>query len=750
MPKIKTIAAALVGASVLTIAGAPALLARETPAKPATDARSRAAAIVARMTFDEKIALLHGLFPPRAAGKTTNELIQAAGHIDGIPRLGVPLIRESDASLGVANQVEQRKGDTATALPSSLATAASFDPAIARAGGAMIGAEARAKRFDVLLAGGINLTRDPWNGRNFEYLGEDPLLAGRMGGAHIEGVQSNRIVSTIKHFALNAQETGRMVLDARIGEAALRESDLLAFELAIERGKPGSVMCSYNKVNGDWACENKFLLTDVLKRDWGYRGWVMSDWGAVHSSAKAANAGLDQQSGQELDSEIFFDAPLRADVASGKVSMTRIDDMVTRYLTGLIETGLYDAPAATAQPIPYAAHALVAERAAEAGIVLLKNDRGVLPLARTAKRVVVIGGHADVGVLSGGGSSQVRSVGGVPIEIPLTSGAAASFARVTYHNSSPLKALKAAMPWADVTFVDGSDPTAAAAAARNADIAIVFATQWTTEAEDVPNLSLPDGQDALIAAVAAAQPKTAVVLETGGPVTMPWLDRVPAVIEAWYPGQRGGEAIANILTGRVDPSGRLPITFPVNEAQAVRPAPVGLDTLNSLEAQAAANPANAGAYSLKSFPVDYVEGSDVGYRWYERRKQRPLFAFGYGLSYTSFAYRNAVVTGGKTLTVSFDVVNTGKRAGSDIAQIYVARARSTTPMRLAAFSRVTLKPGEVRRVTLTAEPRILADYDVKLPGWRIAGGTYRVAIARDATDRSRVLTATILPSTMRP
>jgi beta-glucosidase len=509
-------------------------------------------------------------------------------------------------------------------------------------------------------------------------------------------------------------------------------------------------MCAYNKINGDWACENKFLLTDVLKRDWRYRGWVMSDWGAVHSSAKAANAGLDQQSGQELDSAIFFDAPLRADIASGRVSMARIDDMVVRYLTGLIETGLYDAPAATAQPIPYAAHALVAERTAEAGIVLLKNENNILPLARTVKRIVMIGGRADVGVLSGGGSSQVRSVGGVPVEIPLSSGAAASFARVTYHNSSPLKALRAAMPWAKVSFVDGSDPAAAAAAARDADMAIVFATQWTTEAEDVPDLSLPYGQDRLIDAVATAQPKTVVVLETGGPVTMPWLDRVPAVIEAWYPGQRGGEAIADILTGKVNPSGRLPITFPVSEAQAVRRAPVGLDTLNSLEAQAAANPANAGAYNLKSFPVDYVEGSDVGYRWYERQKQRPLFAFGYGLSYTDFTYRNPVVTGGKTLTVSFELVNTGKRAGAEVPQVYVARDGSKTPMRLAAFTRVTLKPGEVRRVTLTAEPRILADYDVKLPGWRIAGGRYRIAIARDATDRSRMLTVKLVPSSMRP
>lgn len=489
----KRIVAALIGTSL--VAAAPAQI-RSTSRPIGTarqDARTRANAIVAKMSLDEKIALLHGLFPPLAASKTANELIPSAGHIDGIPRLDVPLIRESDASLGVANQVEQRRGDTATALPSSLATAASFDPAIARAGGVMIGAEARAKRFSVLLAGGINLTRDPWNGRNFEYLGEDPLLAGTMAGAHIAGVQSNHIVSTIKHYAINSQETGRMVADARIGEAALRMSDLLAFEIAIERGRPGSVMCSYNKLNGDYACENGFLLNTVLKRDWGYRGWVMSDWGAVHSTVKAANAGLDQQSGQELDKQVFFGDELKAAVTAGQVSGTRIDDMVARYLTGLIETGLYDAPVPTTPgPIPYAAHADVAQRAAEAGIVLLKNQRNLLPVPRTAKRIVLIGGHADVGVLSGGGSSQVRSVGGAPIEIPLTSGAAMSFARVTYHASSPLKAIRAAFPQAEVSYVDGADSAAAAAAAQRADIAIVFATQWTTEAEDVPDLSLPD------------------------------------------------------------------------------------------------------------------------------------------------------------------------------------------------------------------------------------------------------------------
>jgi len=717
------------------------------------DAQARASALVSAMTQDEKLQLVHGFFPPmadRTPGAPVADMIPSAGHVPGVPRLGVPTLRESDASLGVANQVEQRKGDVATALPSSLATAASFDPATAFAGGAMIGSEARAKTFNVLLAGGVNLTRDPWAGRNFEYLGEDPLLAGVMAGEHIRGVQTHPIVSTIKHFAFNSQETGRMIMDARLGEAALRESDLLAFQIAIERGQPGSVMCAYNRVNGDYACENDFLLNQVLKRDWGYDGWVMSDWGAVHSTEKAAINGLDQESGQELDSAIYFGQPLTDAVAAGRVPQARLDDMVRRILVGMIETGVMDAPVVTTeQAIDYDANAGVAQRAAEAGIVLLKNEGGVLPLAGTAQRIVVIGGHADVGVLSGGGSSQVRSVGGAPIEIPLTSGAAASFARVTYHASAPLAAIRALAPNATVTFVSGDDVQAAAAAARGADVAIVFATQWTTEAQDVESLSLPDDQDALIAAVAAANRHTAVVLETGGPVLMPWIDAVPAVVQAWYPGQRGGEAIARILFGEVNPSGRLPITFPREAAQAPRPTAPGMAELKTADA-AASNPGAGSAAGLQPFAVDYVEGSDVGYRWYEREGRKPLYPFGHGLSYTAFAYANLEVSGGQQLSVSFDVTNTGQREGADTPQLYVAREGVATPRRLAGFTKLMLQPGETRRVTLTAEPRILASYDTALPGWSVAGGSYRVTIARDALDGALSAQTTLSPQTLKP
>jgi beta-glucosidase len=689
----------------------------------------RADALVKQMTLDEKITYLHGLFPPNTKPAPA-DMIPSAGYVPGVPRLKIPTLRESDASLGVANQVEQRKGDVATALPSGLALASTFEPKLAFEGGAMIGAEARAKTFNVLLAGGVNLTRDPWAGRNFEYLGEDPLLAGEMVAEQIKGVQSNNIVSTIKHFALNAQETGRHVMDAQIDEADLRESDLLAFQIAIEKSNPASVMCAYNKVNGDWACENDFLLNKVLKRDWNYPGWVMSDWGAVHSTVKAALAGLDQQSGQELDTQIFFGDDLKAAVAKGEVSQARVDDMVRRILHGVISSGLMDNPTpATAQAIDYDTHAKVAQTVAERGSVLLKNDRGLLPLAKTARKIVLIGAHADVGVLSGGGSSQVRSVGGAPVEIPLNGGEAASFVRVTWHASSPLQAMKAANPGAEVTYVDGKDPVAAAAAAKAADVAIVFAWHWQTEAQDASSIALPEDQDALIEAVSSANKNAVVVLETGGPVLMPWLDRVGAVLQAWYPGQRGGQAIARMLFGEVNPSGRLAMTFPKSEDQAPRASAPGFAEQAAIDD---ARRAGQKAGPIKGFPVRYVEGAAVGYRWYAQEKRQPLYPFGYGLSYTSFGYKNLKVEDGDGLKVSFDVTNTGKVAGADTPQLYVTSGQRKAMLRLAGYQKVDLAPGETKRVTLSVEPRILADYDTAKPGWTIAAGTYPLYVGRNA------------------
>ncbi len=688
---------------------------------PNLDPDARAHMVLHEMTLDEKLGLLHGpMAMPFGGAAIPKGAVGSAGYIPGVPRLGVPALQESDASLGVANPGDVRKDDGGTPLPSSLALASSFDPALAFDAGAMVGREAWSKGLNVLLGHGVDLARDPRNGRNFEYLGEDPLLAGTLAGEAARGTQSQHVVSTLKHYALNDQETLRQSLDVKISEAAARESDLLAFEIAVERGHPGSIMCAYNRVNGPWACDSAELLQETLKDDWRFPGWVMSDWGAVHATDSALR-GLDQESGEQIDREVYFGAPLRKAVEDGKVPQKRIDDMARRILRSMFAVGLFDHPAKRT-PIDRSASDAVAQREAEAGMVLLKNDRGVLPLASGTGRIVLIGGYADSGVLSGGGSAQVVPPEGPAVRVPVAGvgGLPGPWHAMVFHPSSPLKALQAAMPNAKVSFEDGAYPSAAAAAAKSADVAIVFATQWMIEGADVPDLTLPNGQDQLIEAVAAANPNTIVVLETGGPVLTPWLSKVAAVIEAWYPGERGGQALADILTGKADPSGRLPITFPASEAQLPRPQIPGL-----------------GLPAGSSVEVDYdIEGSDVGYRWFARTAAKPLFPFGYGLSYTRFAFSRLEVTGGRTLEVAFDLQNVGDRPGAEAAQVYLTSKAGQKTLRLIGFSKVALQPGETRRVTIQADPRVLADFDPAAHGWRIDKGAYEVVVGRFAGDEA--------------
>lgn len=695
------------------------------PSRPGdVEADRRAAKLVDAMTLEEQLQLIRPLaatsyqfapgansFPEGMRTPPPAGAISSAGYVPPIARLRWPALQESDGPIGVANMKGWIRGidDQATNFPSSIAWAASFDATLARRVGEAIGQEAHSKGFNVMLAGGVNISRDPRGGRNFEYAGEDPLLAGRIAGATIAGIQSRNVVSTVKHYALNDQESGRGVLDARISEAGARESDLLAFEIALAEGRPGSVMCSYNRVNGDHACENDWLLNKVLKGDWGFRGWVMSDWGGVHDMRKAVAAGLDQQSPQGKD--LF--ASLPDAVKSGEVPRERIRDMAFRIIRSMIAVGAIDIPARSGGPIDREAHLAVAQAQAEAGAVLLKNE-AVLPL-EGVRRVAVIGGFADIGVLVGGGGSMVNPYGGIVNEENRIG--MASLGKWAFVPSSPLAALKAQRPDLDISFDDGTDPARAAAVAAKAEVAIVFALKQETENFDSADLSLPRGQDALIAAVAAANSRTAVVLETGNPVAMPWLGSVGAVLQAWYPGQRGGEAIAAILSGKVSPSGRLPITFPQAVKQLPRPKLDGYDPKATLFS---APPA--------PFPVDYHEGSDVGYRWFERTRAEPLFPFGFGLTYTRFEHSDLKVKGGKHLEVSFIVTNVGKREGTDVPQLYVAPPGRTH--RLAGWERITLKAGESRRVTVKADPRILASWDAT--GWRRAGGTYDVRVATSA------------------
>lgn len=687
-------------------------------------AGARARDTVRRIAPAEKTRLTHGsmllpLFPDSPPVPPGG--VAGAGFIEGIPRLGIPPLKESDATLGVAYVMGLRK-DGATALPSGMAMASTWDAALLYDAGAMIGAEAHAKGFNVLLAGGANLIRDPRNGRTFEYLSEDPLLTGDLAGASIAGVQSNPVIATIKHLALNAQETGRKYVEARIGEAAARESDLLAFQIGIEKGRPGAVMCAYNRVRDGKACDSQWLLNDVLKRDWRYKGFVMSDWGATPGIGAALH-GLDQQSGEQLDGAVHFGAPLAAAAARDPAYAARLDDMNARILTAIYALGLDSHPATPGGRIDVAANAAVAEAVARQGIVLLKNRGDILPLSRGARRIAVIGGFADSGVLSGGGSSQVQGEGGPAISLPITAeGPFAAFITQQYHRSSPLKAIRAMAPGAGVTYRDGRYIADAVEQARRSDVAIVFATQWMTEGFDVADLSLPGNQDQLIAAVAAANPNTIVVLETGGPVLMPWLDRVAGVMEAWYPGARGGEAIASVLFGETNPSGHLPVTFPASEADLPRPH---LDGYRELEPDFAGEKPTP----RSTLVADYtIEGSDIGYRWNARTGRRALFPFGHGLSYTSFAHGGLRIDG---LRAQFTVRNTGARAGTDVAQLYLLSRGGTRKQRLVGYVRVSLAPGEVRAATVEIDPRLLADWRDG-GGWTIPAGDYRFALGEDA------------------
>lgn len=702
---------------------APAAGAATAPAQPwmntSLSADQRAALVVKAMTQDEKFRLIRTEFGQPSEGRTTPVgALTSAGFAPAMPRLGLPALQETDAGVGVAKAAVS---GGATSLPSGLATAASFDPKIAYDGGAMIGSEAWRKGFNIMLAGGVDLERDPRNGRNFEYAGEDPLLAGTMAGNAVRGIQDQHVVATIKHYALNALETGRMTLSAEIDEGAAREADLLAFEIALGIGRPGSVMCGYNRFNAVYSCENDWLLNTVLKQDWAYPGFVMSDWGAVHSAGKAALAGLDQESaGEVFDKTVYFDQPLRAAVAAGEVPQARLDDMAQRILRSLFAVGVLDHPA-HAEPINFADSAKVAQRAEEAGAVLLHNPHALLPLAPTLRSIAVIGGHADRGVLSGGGSSVVAPPAGNPVQgLPPNEFPGPR----TYQPSAPLAAIQRRMH-TGVSFNDGQDLVAAAKLAAQADVAVVFVEQWDAESFDRPDMLLPDNQDALVAAVTKANPRTVVVLENSGPVNLPWLEQAGAVLEAWYPGASGGEAIARLLFGEVAPSGRLPMTWPRDLAQLPRPQIPGAG-LASIGLIPQGQPADT---------VDYrIEGADVGYRWFERRGLTPLFPFGYGLTYTQFAYTNVQARwSDKKLTVSFDVSNRGERSGIDVPQLYVTLPGSGQTRRLAGWQRISLDKGEVRHLRISADPRLLLRFDTAAHTWRRPAGRYQVQLGHSAT-----------------
>jgi len=691
----------------------------------------RADMVIKEMTLEEKIQLVHGtgwgaLRPGDPIPPHSN---LGASYVLGIDRLGIPDINMADSAVGVRLAAMQSR--YATLLPSTLGAASSWDPKGAQLYGSVIGRELRAQGYNMSIGGGVDITREPRNGRNFEYAGEDPVLAGTMTGNLMKGLQAQQVMGDIKHYAFNDQETGRDILSANIKHKAARESDLLAFEIAVGIAEPSGVMCAYNRVNGDYSCENDWILNQVLKKDFGFKGWVLSDWGGTHSTVKAALAGLDQ----EMPEDIYFGDALKEAVQKGQVPLSRLEDMDHRILRSMFAAGVVDNPPMPRSVVDPFKGRDDAQQIAEESIVLLRNANSALPL-KSPGSIAIIGSHADKGVLSGGGSAQVDPPGG-NVANPHPGGA--GWGETVYFPSSPMKYIQKHAPNAKVEFNPGTDNASAATLAKASDVAIVFVNQPMYESHDARTLSLPDNQDALVSAVAAANPHTIVVLETGGPVTMPWADQVEGILEAWFPGIGGGEAIANLLFGDVNPSAKLPVTFAKSDDQLAFPQVPGID-LKPVEVQVPTVMRGQrimhNERRLPPFDVDYnIQGARVGYKWFESKNLQPLFPFGFGLSYTSYEYSGLKVDP-QGHEVSFEVKNTGSRAGTEIAEVYAAlpAAAGENYKRLVAFDRVALGPGESKTVTLQIDPKYVSVFDEQKDGWQLLPGEYKVLVGTSSAE----------------
>jgi beta-glucosidase len=782
----------------------------------------RADLVLTQMNLDEKVGMMH------AVSDSTHDRETLP-----IPRLCVPALRLNNGPAGVGSSGPVQA--QATALPAPLGLAASFDPAMAWRYGSIEGRETRDTGRNLMEGPDINIARTPLNGRTFEAYGEDPYLAGQIAAGNVDGIQSQGVIADAKHYIANNQEIDRDNVDEHIDERTLHEIYMPAFEQSAKRS--GSIMCSKNEVNGSFACEHQDLLQGVLKNDWGYQGFVVSDFSSCHNTVRCATGGLDF----ELPSGAHYGDPLKAAVQAGQVPIATVDEHVHRILTTMFRFGLFDRPQTT-RPIDARRGGTVSRAAAEAGTVLLKNSGGVLPL-RGDRPVALIGPGAGTAVVTGGGSSGVAALYKVsPLEAFKKRGVKVEYAEgmppvdlgpqpalpsyvvtsedgrqgwtARYYDNATWTGdatLTRVDPWIDTDptggipapglppngwsvrwtgtftapvdgdytfnltnharatlFLDGASVldnnggfpgvtksvtmhlmagqqhpirvdwakrtgqamielswapppntpnvqiAEAVQAAQKADTAVVFVANKDTEAIDRPNLALPGYQDGLVEAVAAANPRTVVVLNTGGPVSMPWVDKVAGLVQAWYPGEEDGNAAADVLLGDTDPSGRLPITFPKSLADTPASTPEQYPGVNGV--------------------ATYSEGLRVGYRHYDAKNIEPLFPFGYGLSYTTFAYRNLTVDGhGTDIKVGVDITNTGRRAGIAVPQLYIG-APDEPPAQLKGFTKVRLMPGQTRHATFTLGSRSFASWDTTTHGWTVTGGTYRLMLGAGSRD----------------
>lgn len=695
-PVRAAIAAAIGVTLVVSMAGAagagPGTAAAYQGPRPWLDSgapiEQRVTDLLAQMTLDEKIQLMYGQTLPATS--------LATGYIPGIDRLGIPPMTFSDGPVGLRDRFGVPGRRPATALPSSASLAATFDPALAEQYGALLGLEARSRGMHVLYGPAMNIVRVPVGGRNFEYFSEDPYLTSQLAAPYVRGVQSERVAAQVKHFAVNNQEDSRKTASSNVDERTLREIYLRPWEETIRQAHPWSLMCANNPVNGVYSCENTALLHDVLAGEWGFDGVVGSDYAATHSAVGSVQAGLDQSFTLRDWGAHYRDLPEL--VRSGAVAESTIDERVRRILRMIIRIGLLDGDR-DIPTVDVAAHGAFARKAAAEGTVLLRNDRSLLPINTDSVRsIAVLGSYAVTPYTGGRGSSRV----------------------LPYYTVSPVAGITTrAGAGISVSSDDGSDPARAAALAAAADLAVVVIGDDAAEGSDRTTMDLPAAHNDLVERVVAANPNTIVVLNTGAPVTMPWLDRVHTLVEVWYAGQEVGNALADVLFGDVDPSGRLPVTFPTSADQ-------------SPSMGAPRFPAGPNGY-------DYTEGLHVGYRGYDAEGLTPLFPFGYGLSYTSFTYSKPCVTpaarGGDGASVSFTVTNTGQRAGTTVAQVYVGfpAAAGEPPRQLAGFERVTLPAGGSQRVTVKLPASAFRVWSVG-QGWKVPGGRYTVQVGTSSRD----------------
>jgi beta-glucosidase len=680
--RIAALAVATAAASLAAVAGTTPPAAAASAACPwvgsSAPIAQRVSQLLAKMSVTQKVDLLTG-----ASGSSY------VGFIPAIGSLCIPAINLEDGPAGVGDGMTN-----VTQLPAPVDVASTWDASAEQLYGQVVGSEQAAKGTTIDLGPTINIVRDPRWGRAFESIGEDPYLNGTLGAADIRGVQSTGVMAQVKHFAVYNQETNRNTPsdDAVVSTRAEQEIYLPAFQDSVQQGAASSVMCSYSTVNGTYACQNPYLLTTVLRQQFGFGGFVTSDWGATHATAASANAGLNMDM---PGNDGYYGSALASAVASGSVTAATLNSLVSPVLTEMFAFGLFGEPptGSPAQTATSAGHDTDATQLAEEGTVLLKNSAGALPLTSSDSSVAVIGTDASSSPLTvGGGSAGVNSSGTV----------------------TPLQGIQAAAPsGVTVSYNDGSSDSSAASLAASSSVAVVFVSNDESEGSDLSSIDLSSADNSLISAVAAANPHTVVVLNTGSAVTMPWLSSVAGVLEAWYPGQEDGTAIASLLFGSTDPSGHLTVTFPTSLSQV--PA------------------STAAQWPGQNGTVQYSEGIDVGYRWYDSQGLTPLFPFGYGLSYTSFSFSNLKVgamPAGGAATVSATVTNTGSRAGADVAQLYVTdpAASGEPPRQLEGFARVNLQPGASQTVQFPLTQRNLQYWNSSSSSWATSTGSYGIEV----------------------